>query len=172
MRFGIIGRISIPSRTAALNEDAADATKNAAWVVDGATGVSDLPPLVPDLTDAAWLAGQLNNKLHRAFASAAVETHAALAGIEADIRAQFIRTNKLPERTAFALSVLAADTVHLIGLGDCRIIFENDIGEVQEFDPSERGHADCIILRSTTSPGAPFRWSSAIGIRSGNGSGG
>ena len=30
----------------------------------------------------------------------------------------------------------------------------------------------CIILRSTTSPGAPFRWSSAIGIRSGNGSGG
>ena len=39
----------------------ADATKYAAWVVDGATGVSDLPPLVPDLTDAAWLAGQLNN---------------------------------------------------------------------------------------------------------------
>jgi hypothetical protein len=154
VRFEVIDRISIPSPTAALNEDAAGATKNAAWVIDGATGVSDLSPLVPGLTDAAWLAAQLTNRLHRAFESAAVEPYAALAGIDADIRAQFGRTNKLQKRSpteqptaAFALSVLAGNMVHLIGLGDCRIIVENHSGEVQEFDPSETGRAEAMIIQ-------------------------
>ena len=154
MRFEVIDRISIPSPTAALNEDAVGARDNAAWVVDGATGVSDLPPLVSSQSDAAWLAAQLDNEFDHAFQTSPVEPFGALAEINADIRAQFIRTNKLPERTAveqptaaFALSVVAADTVHLIGLGDCRIIFENHIGEVQEFDPSERGHAEALIIQ-------------------------
>ena len=117
MRFEVIDRISIPSPTAALNEDAVGARDNAAWVVDGATGVSDLPPLVSSQSDAAWLAAQLDNEFDHAFQTSPVEPFGALAEINADIRAQFIRTNKLPERTAveqptaaFALSVVAADT--------------------------------------------------------------
>jgi hypothetical protein len=154
VRFELIDQISILSPTAAVNEDAAGATESAAWVIDGATGVSDLPPLVPGLTDAAWLAAQLNKSLHDTFENAAVEPYTALAEIEADIRATFSSVNTCPERlpaeqptAAFALSVLRGDAVHLIGLGDCRIIVENRIGEVEEFDPSETGHAEAMIIQ-------------------------
>jgi serine/threonine protein phosphatase PrpC len=153
VRFEVIDRISISSPTAAVNEDAAGATESAAWVIDGATGVSDLSPLVPGLTDAAWLAAQLDKRLHDTFEKAAVEPYTALAEIDADIRAMFSSTNTGPERSpaeqptaAFALSVLRGDVVHLIGLGDCRIIVENRTGDVEEFDPSETGHAEASII--------------------------
>jgi hypothetical protein len=153
VRFEVIDRISISSPTAAVNEDAAGATESAAWVIDGATGVSDLSPLVPGLTDAAWLAAQLDKSFHDAFDKAAVEPYTALAEIDADIRAMFSSTNTGPERSpaeqptaAFALSVLRGDVVHLIGLGDCRIIVENRLGEVEEFVPSETGPAEASII--------------------------
>lgn len=79
MRFEVIDRISIPSPTAALNEDAVGARDNAAWVVDGATGVSDLPPLVSSQSDAAWLAAQLDNEFDHAFQTSPVEPFGALA---------------------------------------------------------------------------------------------
>ncbi len=154
MRFEVIDQISISSPTAAVNEDAAGATESAAWVIDGATGVSDLSPLVPGLTDAAWLAAQLDKRLHDTFEKAAVEPYTALAEIDADIRATFRSTNTSPERSpaeqptaAFAMSVLRGDVVHLIGLGDCRIIVENRTGEVEEFDPSGTGHAEALIIQ-------------------------
>jgi hypothetical protein len=153
VRFEVIDQISISSPTAAVNEDAAGATVSAAWVIDGATGVSDLSPLVPGLTDTAWLAAQLNKGFHDAFDKAAVEPYTALAEVDADIRARFSSTNTGPERSpaeqptaAFALSVLRGDVVHLIGLGDCRIIVENRLGEVEEFDPSETGRAEAMII--------------------------
>jgi hypothetical protein len=153
--FETIDRISICSPFAAVNEDAIGATGTAAWVIDGATGVSDLPPLVSGLTDAAWLAAQLNEKLHAAFARAPIDPSAALAEIDAKIQAQFSTINLLQESTAseqpsaaLALSVLTDDTVHLIGIGDCRIIVENHGGDVREFDPSKSGPAEAASSRS------------------------
>ena len=152
--FEIIDRISVPSPFAAINEDAVGATDRAAWVIDGATGVSDRPPLVSGLTDAAWLAVQLNQELHATFARASIDPGAALAEIDANIQAQFSTINLLQESTAseqpsaaFALSVLAGNTVHLIGIGDCRIIFENHGGDVRQFDPSESGPAEALIIQ-------------------------
>jgi hypothetical protein len=154
VRFEVVDRISIPSPTSAINEDAVGATNNAVWVIDGATGVSDLPPLVPGLTDAAWLTMQLNDRLHAAFEGAAVESSAALAKIDGDVRAQFDRTNQHQKRSpieqptaAFALSAVAGDEINLVGLGDCRVIVENRNGNVQEFDPSERAHAEALIIQ-------------------------
>jgi hypothetical protein len=148
--FEIIDRISICSPFAAANEDAIGATGTAAWAIDGATGVSDLPPLVSGLTMAA----QLNEKLHAAFARAPIDPSAALAEIDAKIQAQFSTINLLQKTTAseqpsaaFALSVLTDDTVHLIGIGDCRIIVENHGGDVQEFDPSKSGPAEARIIQ-------------------------
>jgi hypothetical protein len=57
--------------------------------------VSDLPPLVSGLTDAAWLAAQLNEKLHAAFSRAPIDPSAALAEIDAKIQAQFSTINLL-----------------------------------------------------------------------------
>ena len=154
MRFEVIDRISIPSPAATVNEDAAGATGSAAWVIDGATGVSDLPPLVPGRTDAAWLAAQLNARLHSAFENTVVDPYYALAKIDTDIGTAFSNTNDGHERpeveqptAAFVLSVLREDALHLIGLGDCRIIVENRSGEIEEFDPSERGEAEAAIIQ-------------------------
>lgn len=153
MRFEVIDQMSVSSPATAVNEDAAGASASAAWAIDGATGVSDLRSLVPGLTDAAWLAAQLDKGFHAAFEKAAVEPDAALAAIEADIRAAFNSTNTGPERSsteqptaAFALSVLRGDALHLIGLGDCRIIVENHAGDVEEFDPSETARAEALII--------------------------
>lgn len=154
MHFQVVDRISLPSPSAAVNEDAIGATDKAAWVIDGATGVSDLPPLVPGLTDAAWLAAQLNDRLYGAFERAPIEPHTSLAGIDADIRAEFTKTNELEQRTtveqptaAFALSVLAGGTLHLMGLGDCRIVYQDVAGQVQEFNPSETARAEAVIVQ-------------------------
>ncbi len=98
MRFEVIDRISIPSPAAAVNEDAAGATGNAAWVIDGATGISDLPPLVPGRTDAAWLVAQLNARLHNALENAVVDPYYALAKIDTDIGTAFSNANDGHER--------------------------------------------------------------------------
>ena len=105
MRFEVVDRISIPSPTSAVNEDAVGATNTAAWVIDGATGVSDLPPLVLGLTDAAWLTMQLNDRLHAAFEGAVVEPCAALAKIDADVR----RPTNINRSRALKLSLFGAE---------------------------------------------------------------
>jgi len=137
-----------------MNEDAIGATAAAAWVIDGATGVSDRPPLVSGLTDAAWLAEQLNEKLHAAFKRASSDPTAALAEVDDKIRAQFSTIDLLQESAAseqpsaaFALSVSTDDTVNLFGIGDCRIIFDNPGGGVREFVPSDSGAAESLIIQ-------------------------
>src|SRR5262249_30583677 len=135
-----------------MNEDAVGATKIAAWVIDGATGVSDAPPLVAGVTDAAWLARLLNDKLSAAFRSEVADPMLALTGIEAEIQSAFA-TLKSRELTAgeqptaaFALAASVGDTVHFIGIGDCRIVFETDRGDVGEFNPSDVGAAEALII--------------------------
>jgi hypothetical protein len=137
-----------------MNEDAVGATGTAAWVIDGATGVSDRAPLVAGITDPAWLAGQLNDKLSSTFQMGEVHLPSALAKIEAEIQAGFAAIDLLPMLTAgeqpsaaFALAALAVDSVHLVGIGDCRIIFESHTGEVAEFNPSEVGPAEGLIIQ-------------------------
>ena len=65
--FKIIDRISKASPDALVNEDAIGATSTCAWVIDGATGVSERPPMVAGTTDAGWLAGRLNTELRGNF---------------------------------------------------------------------------------------------------------
>jgi len=153
LRFSVIDCISSPSPQGALNEDAIGATCTAAWVIDGVTGVSNSPPLVAGLTDAAWLAEQLDNELRRVFEKKSINPIPALAEIEGTIRAKFAAISSGAERTAgeqpsaaFALTVLTDDIVHLMGIADCRIIFESKTGDVEEFNPSSVGQAEPLII--------------------------
>jgi len=136
-----------------MNEDAVGATSTAAWVIDGATGVSDAPPLVAGRTDAAWLAGVLNDTLRAAFHSERVDPLSALLQVEADIRGGFAKIKVGRELTAgeqpsaaLAVAVSTNGAVHMLGVGDCRIIFETQGGEFGVFDPSDAAAAEHLII--------------------------
>lgn len=151
--LNVIDRISIPSPNAAINEDAVGATMSAAWAIDGATGVSERPPVVAATTDAAWLAGELNAALHAAFAAAQPEPVRTLASVEAELRSDFIAVDRQPgtpageqPTAALALAALHQETLHLFGIGDCRVIYEERSGELGEFNPSAIGPAEALII--------------------------
>ena len=151
--LNVIDRISISSPNAAINEDAVGATSSAAWAIDGATGVSDRPPLVAGTTDAAWLAGALNAALHAAFAAPQPEPLQTLAGIEAKLRTEFLavdrgRATPASDQPTAALALAAQheETLHLLGIGDCRIIYEERTGDVGEFNASRIGPVEALIV--------------------------
>jgi hypothetical protein len=136
-----------------MNEDCIGATRTAAWVIDGATGISNNPPLVTGLTDAAWLARKLSDELCGAFKDVSINPILALAEVENAITGAFAKHNSVMERTpgeepsaAFALTVLSNNVLHLIGIGDCRIIFESQSGNVEDFNPSDAGEAESLII--------------------------
>jgi serine/threonine protein phosphatase PrpC len=151
--LNVIDRISIPSPGAAINEDAVGATRSAAWAIDGATGVSERPPLVAGTTDAAWLAGELNSALHAAFAAPQPDPLQNLADVEAKLRSDFLAVDRAPATpasdqptAALAVAALQQETLHLLGIGDCRILYEERTGDVGEFNPSAIGAAEALIV--------------------------
>jgi serine/threonine protein phosphatase PrpC len=151
--LNVIDRVSISSPNAAINEDAVGATSSAAWAIDGATGVSDRPPLVAGTTDAAWLAGALSAALHAAFAAPQPQPMRTLADVEAQLRTDFLAVDRTPATpashqptAALAVAALQEQTLHLLGIGDCRIIYEERTGEVGEFNPSAIGPVEALII--------------------------
>jgi serine/threonine protein phosphatase PrpC len=151
--LNVIDRVSISSPNAAINEDAVGATSSAAWAIDGATGVSDRSPLVAGTTDAAWLAGALNAALHAAFAAPQPQPMRTLADVEAQLRTDFLAVDRTPATpashqptAALAVAALQEQTLHLLGIGDCRIIYEEHTGEVGEFNPSAIGPVEALII--------------------------
>ena len=146
--FKIIDRLSRSLPNARINEDALGATSAAAWVIDGATGVSDRPPIVAATTDAAWLAERLSAELRATFDMPDLDPVQALSRVEANIKSEFLALTRgvfcpasEQPSAAFASVVLRGKTLHLIGIADCRIVYETRAGEIREFDPSDRGAA-------------------------------
>ena len=149
----VIDRISHPSPNAVTNEDAVGATDAGAWVVDGATGVSDRPPIVAGTTDAAWLAEQLSAQLRATFEMPDLDPVQALSRVEANIKSEFLTVTRgvfcpASEQPSAALAsvVLRGKTLHLIGVADCRIIYETRAGDIGEFNPSDSGAVEAVII--------------------------
>ncbi len=152
--FSILDTVSIQSPQASANEDAVGFSRSAAWAIDGATGVTDTAPLTPGPTDAAWLAGNLNSKLRAAFDKPNADPLAVLAGLQADIEREFrglhsaaeVRSSEQPT-AALALAALAGPDLNFFGIGDCRILCEHRHGQVIEFNPSEMGPGEKLMLQ-------------------------
>ena len=158
-RFGrsslirVIDRISLPSPNSLINEDAVGATNTGAWVIDGATGVSDRPPIVAATTDAAWLAERLSAELRSTFDMPDLDPVQALSRVEANIKSEFLALTRgvfcpASEQPSAALAsvVLRGKTLHLIGVADCRIIYETCAGDIGEFNPSDSGAVEAVII--------------------------
>ena len=151
--FKIIDRISNSSPNALVNEDAIGATSASAWVIDGATGVSDRPPMVAGTTDAAWLASRLNAALHATLDRPDADPVQAVNELEANVHSGFLAIDRELSRpageqpsAAFALATLQGNALHLIGIADCRIIYETPTGVIGEFNPSDAAMAEALIV--------------------------
>jgi hypothetical protein len=151
--FKVIDCLSNSSPDGLFNEDALGAVSTGAWMIDGATVVSDRAPLVAGTTDAAWLAGRLNVELRFALDGPDVDPIQALTKVEANIRTSFLATDREISRpvgeqpnAALALAALQGELLHLIGAADCRIIYEAHTGEIGEFNPSDNGAVESLII--------------------------
>ena len=148
--LSVLDALSRPSRPGAPNEDAAGHGNRAAWVIDGATGVSDRPPMRPGSTDAAWLAAWLDEALGHAFGTLDSAPEAWPDVIEVELRAAYsgLAVNVPPAEqpsACLALAAVADDVLHLFSLGDCRILVEEGPA-VRRFGTSELDRLDALLL--------------------------
>ena len=77
----------------------------------------------------------------------------ALSRVEANIKSEFLALTRgvfcpASEQPSAALAsvVLRGKTLHLIGIADCRIIYETRAGEIGEFNPSDSGAVEALII--------------------------
>jgi serine/threonine protein phosphatase PrpC len=76
-----------------------------------------------------------------------------LTEVEAKVQTDFLTIDREFSRpaseqpsAALALTALQGKALHLIGIGDCRIIYEAHTGEIGEFNPSEGAAAEALIV--------------------------
>jgi hypothetical protein len=151
--LSILGFVSRQSPHATTNEDAVGFTGSAAWVIDGATGVSDGDPLVPGTTDAAWLAGCLSENFRRGFSELGADVNAILSAAQGEIEAEYRSLDLASQRSvaeqpsaAFSLAMLSDETLCFVGIGDCSILFERHDGSIEEFNASDVGATESMII--------------------------
>ncbi len=126
-----------------VNEDFFGWTDSAAWVLDGATGVSR--ETLPYPSDAYWFVRTFSEHLHRNL----VETPSAstlhlLNSAVATTRRKFEHLTGLDAASAdglpsaaFVLIRVLGQTLEITSLGDCKALFRDDRGVVRVFyDPS------------------------------------
>jgi len=135
-RFRSLDRLSLTGSR--VNEDGAGLQGRFAWVIDGATGLSD-EPLTSGGSDAAWLAGLIGEKLMASNDGQGAD--AVLRRLEADILSAFrSETARVPEvgdhhAPSACLGLMEAQPEEggLIGVRG------RFLGDVVALVPSERG---------------------------------
>lgn len=123
----------------AVNEDVAGHYGDAAWVIDGATGVG--VPILSGTSDAAWFANRVSIALEDILRDRpAIATHDLLIETITTCRTAFEsaaqRTTtdaaELPS-AAFAMVRQIGESVEFTTLGDCRIAYRDEAGSAALF---------------------------------------
>lgn len=164
----VIEGLSIPGTPGKENDDALGATGSIAFVLDGATGLSDTP-LMPGPSDAAWVAHAARDLLLREHGAAsdlrAIITRAA-EGVVARFEAERLRAPvarwELPWAT---LSLVGVENGHLniAYVGDSRVLIETHDDEIHNFgtNPSRTAFESKLAAKMIAQ-----RKSEALGIDS------
>lgn len=140
MRLVLESSLSLPGRAGKPNEDAFGAAKNAAWIIDGATGQGEGVYIAgPEETDAAWLAGRMNgvfSDLSEGFRSP-LSGAAFFSQAREAVLAEFnTHSSKKPEAdyawpSAAALRiVLDGAELRCDSLGDCTVLLRRENGKI------------------------------------------
>lgn len=124
---------------APVNEDVVGHCGDAAWVIDGATGIG--AGLLDAPSDAAWLARTVDERFRRLLADdPAIATkdlvRRAIESCRDGLTAGALRAAEGPHEypsAAFAMVRSFGDHVELSGLADCRIAYVDDDGEGRLF---------------------------------------
>lgn len=125
-----------------INEDAVGFCGNAAWVIDGATGVGT--GLLDEPSDAAWLARTANDALSIVLSQQPdIPTRDVLREVMKRCRDELARQSIRPAQpedhlpsAAFAMVRIIDGFVEFTTLADCRIAALNEAGEAQLFGSS------------------------------------
>jgi hypothetical protein len=140
----ILDSISASAKTDDLNEDAVGHTSRAAWVIDGATEVSDRPSLVSGMSNATLLARTLSSEIESALLHQPFDFQLAIATVADEVTKKIepyvtkldVPASEQPTAT-FAMIVLESDTLHFVGIGDCRVVYQCRDGRTALFGSSD-----------------------------------
>lgn len=117
-----------------VNEDVVGACGDAAWVIDGATGVS--ASLLNEPSDAAWFAARADRHLRRLLdEQPGIDTiellRRVMAACRDDLEREASRSAEGPHEhpsAAIALVRAHAGAAELVTLGDCRVLHRSEEG--------------------------------------------
>jgi hypothetical protein len=153
MRLVLREALSEPSGR--INEDFYGAAENAAWLLDGATGVAE-SPVLPGPSDARWLVERIDAALRRHVArreAPATLLADALREVADAFRAEALRPAapraEMP-CASFLMLRLSGGALEACNLGDCRLIRAPVGGAVQGFGASRLRALDAALLAEAT----------------------
>lgn len=149
-RFDLIGSVSEAGKS--INEDRATASTRAAWVLDGATGLS-AQRLFPGPSDPAWFAATADALLARLTRASddgmsllrrlVAELHDACAAAAlvplADTEIE------LPSASLAATHVVGGE-IELLTLGDCKLLLRQADGQIEALDQSSVAPFDAKVV--------------------------
>lgn len=149
-RFEQIGSVSDAGKS--VNEDRTTASPSAAWILDGATGLSP-QRLFPGPSDPAWFAETADALLAR-LTRESHEGMTLLRRLVADLQeacaaaalAPLADTEiELPSASLAVAQMVGAD-IRLLMLGDCKLLLRQRDGHVEAFDESSVAPFDAKLV--------------------------
>lgn len=165
LRLETLDSISLSSGK--VNDDRVGSAGPLAWAIDGATDVL-AEPLLPGGSDAAWLAGVLDDELRRATGvdsfPALVQslTEAAARRFAAERRRPPEAPHEQPSAAAFIIR-LDGDDVEYLSLADCQCLLKNpgaatvSLGHDTEIAQGDRRAIELMTTFRATAGGAGWK---------------
>lgn len=142
------------------NDDALGCTSEIAFVLDGVTSLADLQ-LIPGRSDAAWVAHLARDLLLKHPPGAGRDLKGLLRSVSVEITAQFEAQRNRPPAARFELpwttiSMIAVDgdKLHILFLGDSRVLIETADDSVHNFGTTpSRGAFEARLARKMIAAG-------------------
>jgi hypothetical protein len=151
-RFDLIDSVSEAGK--AVNEDRAAASTRAAWILDGATGLSP-QRLFPGPSDPAWFAATADALLAR-LTRESDDGMVQLRRLVAELHEACAAAALLPladteielPSASLAVAQLVGDEIALLMLGDCKLLLRRHDGRVEAFDHSSVAPFDAKVVEA------------------------
>jgi hypothetical protein len=151
-RFEFLDSVSEAGKV--VNEDRATATARAAWILDGATGLSP-QRLFPGPSDPAWFAATADSLLAR-LTDEGVDGLMLLRRLASELQAACAAAALVPlaeteielPSASLAVAQLVAGEIELLMLGDCKLLLRQADGRVEAFDQSSVAQFDAKVVEA------------------------
>jgi hypothetical protein len=149
-RFDLLDAVSQAGKS--INEDRATAATGAAWILDGATGLSP-QRLFPGPSDPAWFAATADALLAR-LTRESDDSTTLLRRLVAELHDACAAAALVPladtdielPSASLAVAQLVGGDIELLMLGDCKLLLRQNDGRVEAFDQSSVAPFDAKVV--------------------------